>query len=419
MRNAIKWLPARRRMPTYGFHICSGAALYLLGMILIAFVAVNADVNLLMIVFGMGLGALVVNTFFNWMALRKITVSRDVPDVVMVGRPFIVRYTITSRRRWGRSRGLHLVDVLPVDAPAASPETFVTILRPRESLVVDVSACCRCRGRLAFTAIAVATRFPFGLLTKYITVFSEHEVVAFPELGRLQTDIRAAARSFDIADGQGAPSRVFGDEEYFGIREYRAGDNPRRIHWRRSARTGQLIVREMSRVQAVQLWCILNTRTRVDDFGARQRLESAISCAATVICDLLERGAKVGLVCNGDPLVVLPPAGGRGHRPRLLRELALRGQNADDELTPHIERMACPVRWRGPCLLFGADDGPDLRSAALACGRSIGPASIYVPGTATFDKLFASDGPRAGFRSGDASVHPIDAVRSAGNARSA
>ncbi|MCZ6816836.1 MAG: DUF58 domain-containing protein [Planctomycetota bacterium] len=394
-------------MSAYGFHVSFGSGLYFLGMMLIAFVAVNADVNLLMVVLGMGLGALVVNTFFNWMALRRISVTREAPDFVLAGKPFIVRYTITSRRRWGCSRGLHLVDVLPPDAPAASPETFISILRPRESLVIDVPAYCRSRGRLAFTAIAVATRFPFGLLTKYTTVFSRHEVVVFPELGRLLSDIRSAARSFKSADGQGTPSKMYGEEEYYGIREYRPGDNPRRIHWRRSARTGQLIVREMSSSQAVQLWCVLNTWTRQDDNKAHQRLESAISCAATVICDSLERGVKVGLICNGDPLVVLPPAGGRGHRPRLLRELALRGKNVGDELTPHLQRLAWPSRWRGPCMLFGADETEDLRRAADACNRLIGPASTYVPGTASFEKLFSDEGGRAAFLPGMESDDPM------------
>lgn len=403
-------------MPAYGFHVSFGSVLYLLGLALIAFVAVNADVNLLLVVLGMGLGALVVNTFFNWIALRRITVTREVPDVVLAGRPFTIRYTIVSRRHWGCSRGLHLVDVLPADAPAASPETFISVLRPRESMTIDVPAYCRSRGRLIFTGIAVATRFPFGLLTKFTTLFSRHEVVVFPELGRLLSDIRTAARSFESADGQGAPSNMYGDEEYYGIREYREGDNPRRIHWRRSARTGQLIVREMSRSQAVQLWCVLDTRTRPDDYKSLHRLESAISCAATVLCDMLERGAKVGLICNGDPLVVLPPAGGRGHRPRLLRELALRGKNADDELAPHIERLTWPSRWRGPCLLFGADETQDLRLAAHACNRLIGPASICVPGTPAFEKLFSDEGNRAAIQSGTESDDPMQFTKTARSA---
>ncbi len=246
-----------------------------------------------------------------------------------------------------------------------------------------------------------------ALAGKYTTVFSRHEVVVFPELGRLLSDIRTAARSFKSADGQGTPSNMYGEEEYYGIREYRPGDNPRRIHWRRSARTGQLIVREMSSSQAVQLWCVLNTWTRQDDNKTHHRLESAISCAATVICDLLERGVKVGLICNGDPLVVLPPAGGRGHRPRLLRELALRGKNVGDELTPHLKRLAWPSRWRGPCMLFGADETEDLRRAAQACNQLIGPASIYVPGTASFEKLFSDEGDRSAIPSGIESDDPM------------
>ncbi len=92
---------------------------------------------------------------------------------------------------------------------------------------------------------------------------------------------------------------------------------------------------------------------------------------------------------------------------RLLRELALRGNNLDDDLTPHLVRLTWPSRWRGPCMLFGADETEDLRRAAQACNQLIGPASIYVPGTASFEKLFSDEGDRAAFPSGMESDEPM------------
>lgn len=374
--------------------------LYLAGMMLIGLVAVNADVNLLMVILGLGFGALVVSAFFNWIALRKIGVSRFVPDVVVAGRPFNVRFSITNRKRWVCSRGLHVVGAVLRGQSMAPPETFVSILDARETLTVDVAALCPDRGRVLFERIAVGTRFPFGLFTKYLLFDSRQEVVVFPRLGRLLTEPYSTARTRDQVGGDGPASLLTGDEEFYGVREYRLGDNPRRIHWRRSARTGQLMVREMSRSRAMQVWCVVNTRVDEGDAAAAARLEEAISCAATVVCDGLERGGRIGLVCNGEPLLVMPPGGGRGHRPRLLRELALRGRNHTDRLAPHVERMSWPARWRGPCLLFGANEDDDLAEAARALSRRLGPVSIYVPGTAAFGGLFttivAESPPRVG-----------------------
>src|ERR1041385_9564939 len=57
----------------------------------------------------------------------------------------------------------------------------------------------------------------------------------------------------------GAPSRIKGEEEYYGVREYRIGDNPRRIHWRRTAQTGQLMVRDMAKTRDLRFWGLLDS----------------------------------------------------------------------------------------------------------------------------------------------------------------
>ena len=58
-------------------------------------------------------------------------------------------------------------------------------------------------------------------------------------------------------------------------------------------------------------------------------------------------------------------------------------------------------------MLFGADETEDLRRAADACSRLIGPASTYVPGTASFEKLFSDEGGRAAFLPGMESDDPM------------
>ena len=39
-----------------------------------------------------------------------------------------------------------------------------------------------------------------------------------------------------------------GQDEFYGVKEYRRGENPRWIYWKRSARTGTLVTREMTLV---------------------------------------------------------------------------------------------------------------------------------------------------------------------------
>src|SRR5262249_27175192 len=161
---------------------------------------------------------------------------------------------------------------------------------------VSVNRICPHRGRILFDQIALSTRFPFGLLTKFVTASIPQTTVVYPTLGTVR-ERRWQVRRWADASIDGRPLAQRGDDEFDGLREYRAGDNPRRIHWRRSARTGFLVVREMSQLGTNQVWCIIDTRIPPVDVDAAERLEDAISCAATVACDAIESNCRVGLIC--------------------------------------------------------------------------------------------------------------------------
>jgi hypothetical protein len=69
--------------------------------------------------------------------------------------------------------------------------------------------------------------------------------------------------------------------ELFGVREYRAGDPLRRIHWRSSARLGELVVREYEPpgVQTVGIFCDPHPASReVADQVARLAASEAWDC---------------------------------------------------------------------------------------------------------------------------------------------
>ncbi|MFQ5428761.1 MAG: DUF58 domain-containing protein [Phycisphaerae bacterium] len=404
MTRTLPRAAATRAAHRYGFRVTTGGILFVIGSTLIGLAAIDADINLLLMIFGLCVGSLTVNAFYGWRSLRALAIRRIVPDVAIAGQPFVIRYVVTNPRRWGAARGILIEDELDRGAPMPNPEVFLPIVPAGTSLTLTVPAASPVRGRLAFTAIKISSRFPFHLFAKSCWHQRRQEVIVFPPIGRLLADVIHGTRATDASGGGAALGNIRGDEEYYGIREYRLGDNPRRIHWRRSARTGQLMIREMSQARSAQLWCVLDTRIDPRQPDQADRLELAISAAATAVCDALERGARIGLICNGTPLVVLPPATGRARRPRLLRELAIRPQNTDDALTPHIRRLTWPARWHGPCLLFAAVENEDLRQAADALSQALGPTTRYVPGDAAFAEFFQPAG--AGGDGARARKHP-------------
>ncbi len=388
MKRRLGFFSRKRRLTPVGLRPTLGGMWFMIGVTLIGLAAIDADVNLLLVIFGFSLGGILVNLFYCWRTLPALRIRRIVPETAVAGQPFTIRYALTNTSRFAVARNLHIEEFLPRKSPATKPEVFVASLAPGDSITVSTQVALPTRGRLNFSSLRISTRFPFHLFVKWVRIEQAQEVIVFPQLGRLRAEVKPGTRALESAGADGSMGWSRGDEEFYGVREYREGDNPRRIHWRRSARTGQLMIREMAQPKSYQLWCVINTRIRPYDAEQSARLEAAISAAATVICDALERGAKIGLICNGEPFVVSPPGSGRAYRPRLLTELAIRGRNEDDELAAQIYKLTWPSRLRSPCLLFGANNDEDMRAAARALNRAIGQTTIYVPGTPAFDQAF-------------------------------
>jgi uncharacterized protein (DUF58 family) len=198
---------------------------------------------------------------------------------------------------------------------------------------------------------------------------------------------------------------VSGEPEFHGVREYRQGDNPRWIHWRRSARTGQLVIREHTVVHDSQLIVVLDPwpSPGTEPGGRRRpsghrrgaarhardpRVERLISAAATALCEALDRGHRVGLICRAAVPIIVAPAGGRAHRQRLLNELALIGPGRADGLDQLIAAIRWSTGWNARCLLF-VPGTTDLHArAARMLGARAESLTVISPQTGSLDKLF-------------------------------
>lgn len=378
-----------RDLRNEGVRLTWGGAAFLIGVLLIGVTAVDADINLLLLMFGFCTGAYVVNATYGWRALRHLSVRRIVPESVVAGQPFQLRYVVTNQHRWAIARSVILEDVFPNKSRDGSPQAFIRSLRPGESITLNVPFICHHRGRVHLQAVRFVSRFPFNLVSKAVRLLSEHELVVCPALGRMLIDPASAARSLDASVSAATPGRARGDEEYSGIREYRHGDNVKKIYWRRSARTGQLVIRETTQSVNQRFWCAVDTRSDLRDASASEALEATLSAAATFICSALEQGASVGLICNGEPLVILPPGSGRAFRPRLMRELGLRPGGHNDSLAECIRRHPWPTRWHASCVLFAVRDDAETRDAAVCLTRSLGPTRALIAGTPGFSSVIS------------------------------
>ena len=138
-------------------------------------------------------------------------------------------------------------------------------------------------------------------------------------------------------EGQVSRGKVGSHGDVMGVRPYRRGDSPRRIHWGQSAKHDRLIVCELqtNARPLVQVVLDADPANHAGD-GADSSFEWAIRVAASLACGWLDEGAEVGFACAG---VELPAAAGSLHKKRILDALAL-AVKVPKELN---DILACPL----------------------------------------------------------------------------
>jgi uncharacterized protein (DUF58 family) len=98
--------------------------------------------------------------------------------------------------------------------------------------------------------------------------------------------------------------------EFFGLRQWHTGDSQRWIHWRTTARLGELSVRQFEQQQRMHAVVVLDLHARPDDLWSHAEsvpVEKAISFMATLAVELVGRGRhKLSVAIAGREIVELP-----------------------------------------------------------------------------------------------------------------
>ena len=173
------------------------------------------------------------------------------------------------------------------------------------------------RGRFEVGPLSVTAVDPFGLVRLTRSFTSTQSVLVVPRIVSLDGAVDADRRG----RGDRASSALSaGGEDDIIPREYRPGDDLRRIHWRASAHGDELLVRREE-----QPWTRHATVTvdvapdRIG--GASSPLEVGLSMAASVCAHLLSSGWSVRLDTLDGRCLVAQAEGSAGHA-RVLEALA-------------------------------------------------------------------------------------------------
>jgi len=355
---------ARSRWPRV--RITPAGWLFSVITILVGLATVYSQPALMFVVFGVMLGAVLFSVLLSRRMVLAADVRRDMPERVWQNQTVHLAYALRNTRRRGACLGLNVEEISPASIESVS--AYCVHLGPRSVFRAGARFVARRRGRIHLSGVRLFTRFPFGLVESSRRIDLPKSLVIWPALGQLK---RRLLDRGAVETSSAAPSGATGgQDEFFGLREYREGDNPRWIHWRRSAACRVPVVREMAKPLPETLWVIVDTYWPDKLEDATLCREKLLRFAGTLIDHALSRGYLVGLaLAYSDRARVLAPAEGRGQRSALLDALADADENTKIPLEDLLGRLA-RGQMRMAQVVLVAPDSQRLASAPLGGVRA-------------------------------------------------
>lgn len=232
--------------------------------------------------------ALLARTRYRLSLVRQVS-----PRQVVVGQPAQVSLALTNDGR--APSGLLLLEEQVPHELGTRPRFVLEGIGHGWTRHASYQVRADLRGRFEVGPMSVRVTDPFGLLelgrafrsTAALTVVPRTVPLPAVSLGRGWTGsgderLRAAAS---------------GSAEDVTVRTYRRGDDLRRVHWRSSARTGELMVRREEQPWQARATVFLDDRVVAHrGAGPASSFETAVSVAASVATHLTQRGYTVRLV---------------------------------------------------------------------------------------------------------------------------
>ncbi|HEY2783742.1 MAG TPA: DUF58 domain-containing protein [Fimbriiglobus sp.] len=239
-----------------GYYLPTEGRLWILVSGALAVVGWYKNVNLLLLLAYVMIGLAILNGWQARRCVRRVRASRRPP-----GLPFAHEAVPIAAELLNSAERSATVEVRSVNA-THSVRWFAPDLRPGEARRLTTDWRYPDRGRFVLPPLVVTSGYPFGLIGYRSESGPGGEVVVLPAVGEVDL---GRLRRWLIRTGAGdaktrRPVRRAGTHhaDVRGVRGYRAGDSPRDVHWRTTARRNELMVREYDSTEPLDLILVLD-----------------------------------------------------------------------------------------------------------------------------------------------------------------
>ena len=175
---------------------------------------------------------------------------------------------------------------------------WIPSLRRNSPLVMSHILDTSKRGPLVLPPGVVLREDPLGLAARHRTLTPATEVIVFPRIAEVAMPVAGAGVLGELLLRN---AQRLGLGEFEGLRDYTDGDDPRSIHWKASARSEDLMVRQFSVEGAKRCTILLDCDALAAARSGPESFEVAVEITATLVVAAEASGLATRLVLSGGP----------------------------------------------------------------------------------------------------------------------
>jgi len=279
----------------------------------IGIAAYNTASNILFLVLSFVFSLLIVNGILSVSNFRKLGWELRTPEGVRANERVTVEIALKNRKKYQSTYAIWFNLTLPTGK--AKRVYLKERLAPGVSKIITNRITFPARGRQELKVEGPESKFPFGFLRKQTGHHVTSEFIVWPAVRRPGNAIPSPSEARQIGRKN---QRMGSGTDLVSLRDYQHGDPLRMIHWKATARTGRIMVRNMADESTGSFVLKLDTSTVL--WSNEKLFENFLSVASTVAEELFTQGLLQGYVLNDESMV---PVRSVGDLYRLNDKLAL------------------------------------------------------------------------------------------------
>ena len=250
-----------------------------------------------------------IDIFIGFFFRPKLLITRQIPDRARCNSIITIKYKILNRRKSFSCYNIIVDNTLVSKVlPALTARKNIGQLKAGQEIICEQQISLPKRGKFIFPSIVSPSFFPFGLFIWSSKNDIQRNITVYPSFTHLESLILPSGSRFQ-RHGNSIAKNIGDTNDFAGCREYRHGDDVRKINWKSYGKDHKLTIKEYHQDYLIKTAIILD----INDYS-KNPLDNMLSYRISHAEETTEAAIKITaaiaeFICHNDNIIDIFAAG--------------------------------------------------------------------------------------------------------------